>query len=71
MTWLTLPNSANAELYKSTVPASTNNDLAKIINVGLSGNKAVILYSDNKLEYLKHTAANAITVLFSRSYNTG
>ena len=71
MTWLTLPNSANAVIYKSTIAASMNGDLANIINVGLSGNKAVILYSNNKLEYMKHTAGNAITVLFSRSYNAG
>ena len=71
MAWLTLPNTANAVIYKSTITASMNGDLANIINVGLSGNKAVILYSNNKLEYMKHTANNAITVLFSRSYNAG
>lgn len=71
MTWLTLPNSASAAFYKSTITPSMNGDLGNIINVGLSGNKAVILYSNNKLEYMKHTGANAITVLFSRSYNAG
>lgn len=29
------------------------------------------MYSDSKLDYLQHTAAGQITVLFSKSYNSG
>ena len=71
MTWITLSNAGTPALYKSTVPVAVNADLGSIINVGLSGNKAVVLYSTNKLEYMKHTGADAITVLFSRAYNSG
>ena len=52
LTWLTLPNTNSASLYSSTVSSTQNTKLANIMNVGLSGNKAVVLYSNNKLEYL-------------------
>lgn len=70
MMWLTVPSGGGA-IFTSTVSSSQNQNLGSILNVGLSGNKAVILYSAGRLQYWKHKGANEIEVLFSRSYSSG
>jgi hypothetical protein len=52
----------------SIISLNDNPNLAKILNVALSKDKAVILYNDQKLEYLKHTGDNQVTILFSRGF---
>ncbi len=56
MTWLTLKSTG--VFMTSKISKATNGNLAKILNVALSKDKAVILYNDQKLEYLRHTADN-------------
>ncbi len=66
MIWFTLKSTD--VLITSKISNVQNPNLAKILNVALSKDKAVILYNEQKLEYLKHTGDNQVTILFSRGF---
>jgi len=67
LTWITLK--ADNSVIQSSIDSTADSKLADIKNVGVSGNKAVVLY-DNKIDYLKHTGNDAITRIFTRYIST-
>jgi len=56
-------------VIQSSIDSTADTKLAGIKNVGVPGNKAVVLY-DNKIDYLKHTGNDAITRKSTRYIGT-
>jgi len=56
---------SRSSVIQSSIDSTADTKLADIKNVGVSGNKAVVLY-DNKINYRKHTGNDAITRIFTR-----
>ena len=67
LVWWTLQSTGT--MIKTTITKTDNEELDKILNVGLSGNKAVFLYSNGRIEYFKHTGNDQITMFFSKAYS--